>query len=88
MTISHFDHIWANRLRFEPIGPCPRNCGGGVREMSYFKVCPICGSHLDPGDSCADCREKENAAQGAANAPDGKVEHVDHDVSASHNNRK
>lgn len=20
--------------------------------MSYFKVCPICGSHLDPGERC------------------------------------
>ena len=30
MTISHFDHIWANRLRFEPISPYPRNRGEGV----------------------------------------------------------
>ena len=22
--------------------------------MSYFRVCPICGSHLDPGERC-DC---------------------------------
>lgn len=48
--------------------------------MSYFKVCPICGSHLDPGESC-DCQE--NTPAGAANTDEGKVEHVDHDVSAS-----
>lgn len=51
--------------------------------MSYFKVCPICGSHLDPGEVCTDCREKENAAQGAANALDGKVEQIDDPVSTS-----
>ena len=22
--------------------------------MSYFKTCPLCGAHLDPGESC-DC---------------------------------
>lgn len=24
--------------------------------MSYYKVCPHCGAHLDPGEVC-DCRE-------------------------------
>lgn len=43
--------------------------------MSYFKVCPICGSHLDPGESCADCRDK-NTPAGAANTDEGKVEKV------------
>lgn len=23
--------------------------------MSYYKICPHCGAHLDPGESC-DCR--------------------------------
>jgi len=50
--------------------------------MSYFKVCPICGSHIDPGESCADCRDKKTPA-GAANTDEGGVEHVDHAVSAS-----
>lgn len=50
--------------------------------MSYFKVCPICGSHLDPGEVCTDCRDK-NTPAGAANTDEGGVEHVDHDVSAS-----
>ena len=34
--------------------------------MSYYKVCPICGAHLDPGESCDcpaskfDCLSDEN----------------------------
>ena len=51
--------------------------------MSYYKVCPNCGAHLDPGEVCTDCREKKTAAS-APNADDGKVEHVlTDDVSAS-----
>ena len=42
--------------------------------MSYFKTCPRCGAHLDPGDVC-DC--KERTAQSAANALDGKAETFD-----------
>ncbi len=41
--------------------------------MSYYKVCPHCGAHLDPGEQC-DCLEIKGAAQGATNALDGKVE--------------
>lgn len=26
--------------------------------MSYFKTCPHCGAHLDPGEIC-DCRDKK-----------------------------
>ena len=40
----------------------------------YYRTCPTCGAHLDPGEICEDCREKENAAQGAANTPDGMTE--------------
>ena len=50
--------------------------------MPYYRVCPYCGSHLDPGERC-DCQDKEEAAQGAANALDGKVEHANHAVSTS-----
>ena len=50
--------------------------------MSYFRVCPYCGSHLDPGEIC-DCRGKEGAPVSAANADEGGVEHVDHAVSTS-----
>ena len=31
----------------------------------YFKVCPRCGAHLDPGERC-DCRETEKEAAPAA----------------------
>ena len=54
--------------------------------MSYYRTCPNCGSHLDPGEVC-DCRDKERAAQGAANTLGVKVEHVDHAVSTSNNTR-
>ena len=41
--------------------------------MSYFKACPHCGAHLDPGEVC-DCRDNEEAPASAANAGEGKVE--------------
>lgn len=28
--------------------------------MSYYKTCPICGAHLDPGEKCD--HEKEKSA--------------------------
>lgn len=39
--------------------------------MSYYKVCPHCGCHLDPGELC-DCK-KETAAS-AANTDNGMTE--------------
>ena len=51
--------------------------------MSYFKVCPSCGANLDPGESFADCRDKERAAQGATNTQDGEAEQIKPAVSAS-----
>ena len=27
--------------------------------MSYYKVCPLCGAHLDPGE-CCDCAAPSN----------------------------
>lgn len=27
--------------------------------MRYYKTCPECGSHLDPGEHC-DCDKEEN----------------------------
>ena len=48
--------------------------------MSYYKTCPNCGAHLDPGEHC-ECQE--NTTPSAANTEGGKVEHVDHAVSAS-----
>lgn len=48
--------------------------------MSYYRTCPYCGSHLDPCERC-DC--KENAAPGATNTKDGKVEQSTTAVSTS-----
>ena len=50
--------------------------------MSYFKTCPHCGANLDPGEVC-DCRDKERAAQGAANTKDGGAEQIDTAASTS-----
>lgn len=33
--------------------------------MAYYRTCPRCGAHLDPGEVCDDCRnssQKEKAA--------------------------
>ena len=43
--------------------------------MSYFKVCPHCGAHLDPGEVC-DCQKEEKTAPSAANTESGKAEKV------------
>ncbi len=37
--------------------------------MSYYRICPCCGAHLDPGERC-DCKEEE--AQRRKEAEDGK----------------
>lgn len=26
--------------------------------MEYYRVCPVCGAHLDPGEIC-DCQEAD-----------------------------
>lgn len=28
--------------------------------MPYYRPCPICGAALDPGEICADCRDRQN----------------------------
>ena len=43
--------------------------------MSYYRVCPICGAALDPGELC-DCKDKEKAAQGVSSTQSGMVEQV------------
>lgn len=30
--------------------------------MAYWRECPLCGDHLDPGERC-DCQDKKKAAQ-------------------------
>lgn len=32
--------------------------------MGYFRTCPICGSNLDPGERCTDCRPAHETATG------------------------
>ena len=48
--------------------------------MSYYKTCPLCGAHLDPGEVC-EC--KKETALGATNTGDGRVEQIEDAVSAS-----
>lgn len=54
----------------------------------YFRTCPHCGAHLDPGEVCdcqisaallltegaAECWENEKTAPSAANTEDGRAE--------------
>ncbi len=51
--------------------------------MSYYRVCPNCGAHLDPDEAC-DCQHETKAPVSATNANEGGVEHVNHYVSASY----
>ena len=39
--------------------------------MSYYRTCPLCGAHLDPGEVC-EC--KKETALGATDTGDGKAE--------------
>lgn len=42
--------------------------------MSYYRICPLCGSNLDPGEVC-DCRDKKTPA-GASDTDEGEAEKV------------
>ncbi len=50
--------------------------------MSYYKTCPHCGAHMDPGEVC-DCRDEEKTPVGAANTDEGGVEQIEKAVSTS-----
>lgn len=41
--------------------------------MSVYKVCPLCGANLDPGERC-DCEDEKKAVASAANTDNGKAE--------------
>lgn len=41
--------------------------------MMCYRICPICGANLDPGERC-DCQDKEETAPSATNTESGKVE--------------
>lgn len=36
-----------------------------------YRICPVCGAHLDPGEVC-DCQEKEKVASSGANTESDK----------------
>ena len=50
--------------------------------MPYYRTCPYCGAHLDPGERCG-CQDNENAPASATNTDKGGVEHVETGVSTS-----
>ena len=41
--------------------------------MSYYRVCPHCGAHLDSGERC-DCQDEKKAAAGVRSTSNGKAE--------------
>lgn len=56
--------------------------------MSFFRVCPLCGAALDPGERC-DCEEEKKAAVSASNADSGKAGYgTTHPDSHQHDTRK
>lgn len=38
-----------------------------------YRICPLCGAALDPGEICTDCQDKKTAPD-AANIEGGQVE--------------
>ena len=56
--------------------------------MAFYRVCPLCGSSLDPGESC-DCQDKEEAAPDATNIQSGKGESevTSHAITSNFNKR-
>ena len=38
-----------------------------------YRICPLCGAALDPGEQC-DCRNEKESAASATNADGGGVE--------------
>lgn len=54
--------------------------------MSYYRVCPYCGCHLDPCEVC-DCKETKSRCQ-CGNTNNGKVESgIDSHFSTSYINK-
>ncbi|WP_251447826.1 hypothetical protein [Vermiculatibacterium agrestimuris] len=60
----------ADRPRKAKKRPAER-AGKGARAMSYYRTCPHCGAHLDPGELC-DCRAvSDKGALRIGRAPGG-----------------
>lgn len=47
----------------------------------YYKICPSCGAHLDPGERC-DCQDEKRAARCCEHRA-ARAEMNDHTISAS-----
>lgn len=28
-----------------------------MKRICFYRTCPLCGAHLDPGESCTDCKK-------------------------------
>lgn len=55
--------------------------------MGYYRTCPRCGAHLDPGERC-DCRGNEKTPVSAANTDEGMGERtLTRSASASNDTR-
>lgn len=40
-----------------PMSGCSAGAGEkGAGLMSYYRICPICGAALDPGERCSNCQ--------------------------------
>ncbi len=31
--------------------------------MAYYRTCPECGAHLDPGEACSDCEVSDETTR-------------------------
>lgn len=40
--------------------------------MIYYRTCPYCGDHLDPGERCT-CQDEKKTAPGATNTQSGNA---------------
>lgn len=27
-----------------------------MKKICFYRTCPLCGAHLDPGENCTDCK--------------------------------
>ena len=51
--------------------------------MPYYRICPFCGAHLDPGESCSDCeeyREKRSIKKRDASQPAKQVKRLTYET--------
>ena len=56
--------------------------GAAVLALAYYRTCPHCGAHLDPGEVC-DCQKEEPSGADNTERPHVENPHAE-DLSASH----